>query len=60
MRVNHKLLGRALVKIRIASRRVLQRNHLHIHSFGDFDFVIENCIHQVTVVFHHGALAGIE
>src|SRR2546421_4642543 len=53
MRVNHKFLGRAFVKVLVALGRVLQRNHRYVYRLGDLNLVVQNRHHQIAVVALH-------
>src|SRR5947209_12014582 len=56
VRIEDEFLGSGLVKVLIALGCILQRNDGGVHRFGDLYLIMENCIHQLTMVAHNGAL----
>src|SRR3954447_2088971 len=60
VRIDHELLRRALVKVLVSLRGLIQRDRLNVHRFGDLDLVVQDALHQLAVVLLHGALAGRE
>ena len=60
MRITHKLLRHARIKLAIALRRLIQTDHLNPHHFSNVDTVPHDRLHQLAVVLHHWHLAGVE
>ncbi len=60
MRINHKLLRHARIKLAITPRSIIQTDHLDTHYVGDLDAVPHDRLHQLAVVFHDRGLAGVE
>src|SRR5215213_8126164 len=58
--VEDVLAGRALVEVGVALGGLVERDHGRIHVLGDLHLVVEDRHHQLTVVLHHRALAGLE
>jgi hypothetical protein len=56
VRVDHELLGCFAIEIPIALLCLIERNHGDVGSLGNFDFVVENRHHQLTVILHHRTL----
>eukprot|EP00035_Acanthoeca_spectabilis_P020125 m.431269 g.431269 ORF g.431269 m.431269 type:complete len:417 (-) comp17276_c0_seq1:1024-2274(-) len=57
VRVDHELLGSPLVKVGVPLRSFVQRDHRDIAPFVEVDFVVQDGVHQLPVVFHDRALA---
>src|SRR5688572_4478892 len=60
VRVEHELLGRALVEVLVAVRRLVQRDHRGVDRLRDLRTVVEDHLHEAVVVLHHRTLAGGE
>src|SRR6476660_2714416 len=60
VRIEHELLGRALVEVLVALRGVVQGDDGGFDGLGDLHLVVEDRLHQTAVVLHHRALAGGE
>ena len=58
--VDDKFLGRSGIELLIAARRIIKAYNLYAHDFSDIDAVPKYGLHQRTVVFHDGGLAGEE
>src|SRR5215212_1103461 len=58
--VEHKLLGRTLVEVLVALRSLLERDDRGVDGPGDLGPVVEDRHHQLPVVLHNRALAGVE
>src|SRR5215207_3619901 len=58
--VEHKLLGRALVEVLVALRSLIERDDRGVDGPGDLGPVVEDRHHQLPVVLHDRALAGVE
>src|SRR5215210_8989753 len=58
--VEHILLGRALVEVLVALRSLVERNDRGVDGPGDLGPVVEDRHHQIPVVLHNRALAGVE
>src|SRR2546421_12545642 len=60
VRIYHELLRGAVIEILVALGGLVERDRLHVHGFRDLDLVVEDALHEVAIVFLHGALAGGE
>src|SRR5215213_9811384 len=58
--VEHKLLGRTLVEVLVALRSLIERDDRGVDGPGDLGPVVEDRHHQLPVVLHNRALAGVE
>src|SRR5215208_2365669 len=58
--VDDVLAGRALVEVLVALGGLVERDHGRIDVLGDLHLVVQDRHHQLTVVLHHRALAGLE
>src|SRR5215212_4467931 len=58
--VEHKLLGRTLVEVLVALRSLIERDDRGVDGPGDLGPVVEDRHHQLPVVLHDRALAGVE
>ena len=45
VRINDELPRCAFVKIGVALRCLIQRNHRDVDGFGDLDFIVQNRLH---------------
>src|SRR5690242_1661478 len=57
MRIEHELLGCALVEVLVALRGILQRNDCGVDRLGNLYLVIEDRHHQLAMVAHNWALS---
>ena len=60
VRIKNELLRRALVEVPIAYGRVVERNDGRVDSLGDLNLVVQNGLHQLTIVPEHRALTRVE
>src|SRR5215212_11994607 len=60
MWVEHELLGRALVEVLVALRSLIERDDCGVDGPGDLGPIVEDRHHQLAVVLHDRALAGVE
>src|SRR5215207_393134 len=58
--VEHELLGRTLVEVLVALRSLIERDDRGVDGPGDLGPVVEDRHHQLPVVLHDRALAGVE
>src|SRR5215207_11650209 len=58
VRVEHELLGRSLVEVLVALRRVVERDDGGVDRLGDLHAIVEDRLHEPVVVAHDRALAG--
>src|SRR5215217_6476114 len=58
--VEDVLAGRALVEVLVALGGLVERDHGRVDVLGDLHLVVEDRHHQLAVVLHHRALAGLE
>src|SRR5215208_5966252 len=57
--VEHELLGRTLVEVLVALRSLVERDDRGVDGPGDLGSVVEDRHHQLPVVLHNRALAGV-
>src|SRR5690606_25475280 len=50
----------AFVKVLVSLGRVVKRDRLDIDGLGDLDLVVKDALHELPVVLHDRALAGVE
>ena len=60
MRVEDELHGSPLVEIGIAFGRLLERDHLRIDDVRDGDAIVQDRLHELTIVAQDRRLAGKE
>src|SRR6266545_4589017 len=60
VRIDDELLGRALVEIAVTLGRLIEADHGDVYCLSDLDSIVKDRLHQLTVIAHHGALAGGE
>jgi hypothetical protein len=60
VRIENELYGRALVKIGITFGRFLERDHLRIDDVRDWDAIVQDGLHELTIVAQDRRLAGKE
>lgn len=60
MRINHEFLGSALIEVNITLWSIVQRYHSHVDRLGDMDFVVEDRLHELAIVFQDRRLSGLE
>mmetsp|Transcript_16757 Transcript_16757/g.43508 ORF Transcript_16757/g.43508 Transcript_16757/m.43508 type:complete len:321 (+) Transcript_16757:119-1081(+) len=56
--INHELLGNTLVEVRVALRRLVERDHRDIAPRLEVDLVVQDGVHQLAMVLHDRALAS--
>src|SRR4051794_7471644 len=57
VRVHNELLGGSFVKVLVTAGCLVERNHLDVYSLGGMRLLVQNCLHQLTVIAHYGTLA---
>src|SRR3984957_16788384 len=60
VRIDDELARHPGVEVLVAFRRLLETDLLDIDDLGDGQFVPEDRLHELPVVFQHGRLAGVE
>jgi len=60
VRINHEFLGSALIEVNITLWSIVQRYHSHVDRLGDMDFVVEDRLHELAIVFQDRRLSGLE
>ena len=60
VRIEDELYGRTLVKIGITFGRFLERDHLRIDDVRDWDAIVQDRLHELTIVAQDWRLAGKE
>ena len=60
MRIEHELLGGSFVEIDVTFGRLVEGYDRHVHCFRDLNFIMENRLHELTVVFENRCLTGLE
>ena len=60
MRINHKLLRHARIKLPVAARCLIEADDFDPDNVGNFDPVPHDRLHQLAVVFHHRGLPGMK
>ena len=58
--IEDELYGRALIEIGITFGRFLERDHLRINDVRDWDAIVQDRLHELTVVAQDRRLAGKE
>src|SRR5947199_1659177 len=58
VRIHDELLSGALVEVLVAFWRLIERDRLDVYRLGDLDLVMQDALHELAVVFFHGALTG--
>jgi len=58
--VDDEFFGGSLVEVFIALGGFVESYGGDVDGFGDLDFFVEDALHELAVVAHHGALAGGE
>ena len=58
MRIQDKLLRGAFIEILIALNRLVQSHDGDVDGLGNFDFVMQDCHHQLPVVLQNRTLSG--
>src|SRR5206468_9081330 len=60
MRIKNILLSRAFVEIPVALRRLVQRHNCRVDDLRYRETVMQDCLHQLSVITEHRRLPGEE
>ena len=60
MRINHKLVQHARIKLAITTRSVTQTDDSHTHDVDNMDAVPHDRLHQLAVLLDHWRLTTVE
>jgi len=60
VRIDNEFVGDAGVEVLVAVRRLLKTDHLDIDDLGDGQSVPKDRLHELSAVFQHRRLAGVE
>src|SRR5271154_6938416 len=60
MRIQNELLRRSFIEVFVTLNSLFQFYDGDVDRLGDFDLVVQDCHHQLTVVLQYGTLTGGE
>src|ERR1700722_3242742 len=60
MRIQHELLRRSFIEVFVTLNSLFQFYDGDVDRLGDFDLVVQDSHHQLTVVLQHGTPASAE
>lgn len=60
MRIKHELGGRALIEAFISLHGIIKGDDLGVDDIGNRQAVVQDGLHELTVIFQHRCLAGVE
>src|SRR6476660_5702098 len=60
VRVENEFHWRALIKIGVALRRLLERDHLRIDDIRDWNAIVQYCLQELTIIAQDWRLTRVE
>ena len=60
VRIEHEFLGGPFIKIDVTFGRLVEGYDRYVHCFRDLDFIMEDRLHELTVVLEDRGLPGLE